>query len=293
MGLVNKKTKVEDLSFLDILDYAFNLKVDKDLQVIKVDKEVLDGITKINTVYNGIIFTATENEVHFSFPDSFNKDESITLDKTAGNILNLIAFNDAVYLFCEKAVMKITASGKAEEFTLKKLDLLVNGIKKDSILLVGDRIVLVINNTLCYFKNDKITVVKTLYDGKIDFVGKAYEKEGRYEYQFSCTLFNEKQVKLNYLPFSETVYLSFDKEPYFKSKKLCFSTDALKSIEEISFNTTGEVVMIISTDTTLKRYTLKKGEKVIKPYLKCRAFRIEFLLKEAKNIKDLKIKYAI
>ncbi|MBR2614638.1 MAG: hypothetical protein IKC71_03465 [Clostridia bacterium] len=289
MATRNEKSKSVNLSFIDILDHAFNFKVKENLEVINPLSIEVERVED-KVVYNGTTFTIKDNQILFTFLSG--ESGSINIDSACGKVLKIAYYNSAIYIFCERVILRLIPAGNPLDFRLEKLDLLVENIVKDSILVVGDRIVFVSNNTLFELVKDRLYLVNTVYDGKLDFSLGVAKENGGYEYFFSSKVFNKNGVRLNYNPLTKTTCLLNDETPYFVSKPLTFNSDAVKNIEQISFYIDGEVLMVLSTDTTVKRYNLKPGEKVIKPYLKCRAFKVEFLLKSGKKIENLKVKYS-
>lgn len=96
-----------------------------------------------------LYFSSLENFIDFDY--KYGKGGYIDLDVNYGRITKFMSFNEYLYIFLERGIMRLRAYGDQREFILKKLDVNTGVIIPETIAACGDRIIFLSSRGLMVF----------------------------------------------------------------------------------------------------------------------------------------------
>ena len=98
----------------------------------------------MGAVFQGRIFTATSHSIVYSepfskgdFSESMDGGGKIVLPADTGEVVDMVATSNAVYVFCVYGIWKLSAAGSARDFCLERVSFTGRKILKGSACAVG------------------------------------------------------------------------------------------------------------------------------------------------------------
>lgn len=275
-------------------------------------------------VYSNRLFVAKEKDVYFSGEFDFvnnsmdlNNAGFFSVENDAIEILKIFKYDDYLLIICSNAIYKFTINSNGE-FNLKRYNLPLLNIQKNTIEKIANQVFFVSNKQLCVFKDGSIEIKTSIYDKLLidayftnsGISGSKYMLEinigkrylfihdvvedvdfifGNYSYTFSNGLFFDNSNMQLLVPSDMEITRG-----YWQSKSMDFSTSKNKFLTEISLymNQEGEVVII--GDFGEKILFLEKGKNDIKLNLMSKVFSFNFKSYSMNFIaKNFRIKYRL
>ena len=266
---------------------------------------------------NGLLFAAKDSSVYFCSPLEFYGEEfknsgkgAINLDPAFGKIVSLINVKNALYVFQEYAVSRLSAFYDSADFSLEKVVVLKDKISFSAKAVLDEVYFLVGNNIYCInglvckkiralpldFKPRECALVNSIYA----VLGESNYKSMVFFYDTVSgsltTIYKVKSISDGGLSVGENGELFAVKKGkggFWQSKKISFNNPMPIVANKIILNSLGEAKLKIYTDCLVKEYQIVKGKNQIETELCVSEFYIEiqFIEGEDLEISELKVLY--
>ena len=238
--------------------------------------------------YGGRLFLSDKSSIYFGkFLDytDFGDYGCISIDASAGNILDLFVDGKELLVFCEYKVYTLNCLGSEQGYTLKQSACVVNPIRKNSIFKTLEGFIFSSGSKICVYKDRAIKEVKDLKIYDLSFNAFAFDGENYYVeamlsdarmcvcaysllYDSICftdsnekiliaggylSNYRDKIIKINPIDGINT------NQKRYVSKVMDLGTPKEKRIIEISLYTQNPITLSIKGDFGVKQIDFEKG----------------------------------
>lgn len=277
--------------------------------------------------YDGRLFVGDALNVYFSNVFNFTEYSTnienagfLSVNKEDGEILELVSFNDCMYVVCKNAIYKLKISSEGE-FEFKKCEIDYLNILENSVKKIGKKIYFISQKKLCEFDGNSFKRINGDFDR---FLGGATESATATKSFYSIKIMINETVNFlvydtltgnhhyiwndgvgkigenGYLFVSKflTVYqIDYNKNMQvfsWYSNEIDFGTTKKKTLFEIRITADQPLPLMIEGDFGAKMLPLKQGENVIKLGLTSKRFKMSVSIESYTfEIGDMKFKYKI
>ncbi len=148
--------------------------IDQDLTVVQVNLPKGD----MAIVYNSMLIIANGNQLNFSarmtfldFTSGIDNGGVMCIDQEDGEIIALIPTKYSLVIFTERAIYELVVNAEREDYQLKKQSFSIRP-DKNSVKLVGGKIVFINQGGLCAYENGFVNGYAS------EYVGEKYSFDG-------------------------------------------------------------------------------------------------------------------
>ncbi len=131
------------------------------------------------TIYNDMLFVATDNVVRFSklfdyqdFSSGIDNSGYVCTDENYGEVLALIPRKNELVVVCQRAIYYLITANERQNYSLVKQDVAIKA-RKGSVKNAGDVVYLFNDNALCKYKNGILTKVNCNLSADYKFNGQS------------------------------------------------------------------------------------------------------------------------
>ena len=280
---------------------------------------------EVAEVHCGGLYTAMNNVI--TLPSKFDYElnqtsldvlGTISINEKSGKVLRLISNKDHLLIICEQAIYSLKTLGETFEYQLEKLALPIFDVNEQSIVKMGDSILMVSGKKLVKLYDGKLEILNS-HLNSLDFKLTNYGSQNGSMYFLPVSINGSNAIYIYDISEQAQCFFSFygmvaengymvasnnavyiiskgqsnDKKTI-KSKTIDFSSDNYKALKGISLisDTTGECV--INGDFGKRVFKLEQGFNKFNFNLRSKTFAFEFMSDKVDFlIKNINLKYSI
>lgn len=266
------------------------------------------------------IYTAKGREI--SFGDCYNlsgfSDRVITMPRSAGDIKGLCAYGKKLLVFCQNDVYELTAFGEEIDYLLQRKTSIDLDVKSGTVKRLGNKVVFVSGNSVCYYNDGSVSVIKTAFDlSKFTVVDNASaldnlyllpitvaEKSGYSLYAIDLASGREYVESISSPCIADGGYLCLDNQIRvisqhggeatndcsWESLPIDFNLASNKNLSEIALRVENPIKLAVTGNFGQKIFGLKSGLNLKKVNLTSDEFCIKFYGGQT-VVKEINLKY--